>query len=75
MSFIWQIIKSYKYDKGIEVFRDLNFKIKAFEKVGIVGVFGAGKSTLIFLLLKNFTTTSGDIIIDSICSVSWFKLS
>ena len=56
---------SFDYgEDGNAVIKNLNLKIKAGEKVGIVGHSGAGKSTLISLLLKNFKVTAGDIIID-----------
>lgn len=63
---------SFEYEKNNKIFNQLNIKIKAGEKVGLVGFSGAGKSTLISLLLKNFQASSGDILIDnqSIYSVS-----
>ena len=62
----------FNYENNRTIFNNLNLHIKCAEKVGIVGKTGAGKSTLISLLLKNFKLTSGDIIIDnqSICDVS-----
>lgn len=56
---------SFLYDKKTQVFSNLNLKIKAGEKVGLVGKSGAGKSTLINLLLKYFKINSGSIFIDS----------
>jgi ATP-binding cassette subfamily B protein len=62
----------FNYENNSAIFNNLNLHVKAGEKVGIVGHSGAGKSTFISLLLKNFKITSGDIIIDnqSICDVS-----
>jgi ATP-binding cassette, subfamily B, bacterial len=56
---------SFAYGQGNPVFSDLNLKIKAGEKIGLIGHSGAGKSTLISLLLKNFKPTKGAILIDN----------
>jgi len=47
------------------IFKDLNLRIKAGEKLAIVGVNGAGKTTLIKLLLRFYQTTDGDILINN----------
>jgi ATP-binding cassette subfamily B protein len=46
------------------IFKDLNLIIKPGEKVGLVGHSGAGKSSLINLLLQYFQQNQGDILID-----------
>ncbi|NCP66317.1 MAG: ABC transporter ATP-binding protein [Paraglaciecola sp.] len=46
------------------VFNDLNIVIKAGEKVGLVGRSGAGKSSLVNLLLRFYDVQSGQILID-----------
>jgi ATP-binding cassette, subfamily B, bacterial len=46
------------------IFKDLNLTIHAGEKVGIVGFTGAGKSTLINLLLKIFKPQQGYVLLD-----------
>jgi ATP-binding cassette, subfamily B, bacterial len=56
---------SFEYNKNKKIFSGLNINIKAGEKVGLVGFSGAGKSSLVSLLLKNFKAKSGDIIIDN----------
>lgn len=48
-----------------KVFNKLSFKIKAGEKVGIVGASGSGKSTLINLLQRAYDIQSGEILIDN----------
>src|SRR5688572_24242769 len=46
------------------VLRNVSFEVKPGERVGIVGATGAGKSTLISLLLRFYDVTSGRILID-----------
>ena len=53
----------FGYDKK-KVFNNLSFKIKAREKVGLVGVSGSGKSTLINLLQRAYDIEAGEILID-----------
>ena len=53
----------FGYDNK-KVFNKLSFKIKAKEKIGIVGASGSGKSTLINLLQRAYDIQSGEILID-----------
>jgi ATP-binding cassette subfamily B multidrug efflux pump len=46
------------------IINDLNLKIKAGEKVGVVGRSGAGKSTLVNALMRFYDLESGSIHID-----------
>ena len=55
---------SFTYKGGEEVFKNLNLTIKPGENVGLVGESGAGKSSLINLLLRYFESQKGDILID-----------
>ncbi len=55
---------SFHYGENKDVISNLNLKIKAGEKVGIVGRSGAGKSTLVNLLMRFHNTESGIIRID-----------
>jgi ATP-binding cassette subfamily C protein len=58
---------SFGYRKdGDEIIRDLSFKIKKGEKVGITGESGIGKSTVIRLLLRFWEPRSGEIRINGI---------
>ncbi|MBR6598452.1 MAG: ABC transporter ATP-binding protein, partial [Alphaproteobacteria bacterium] len=54
---------SFKY-KRKWVLKDLNLKIKCGERVGIVGPSGAGKTTLVHLLMRFWDPTHGQILID-----------
>jgi len=59
-------------DDGEEIYNDdwilknVSFKINAGEKVAIVGATGSGKSTIINLICKFYTTQKGQILIDGI---------
>lgn len=53
----------FGYDNK-KVFNNFSLKIKAGEKVGIVGASGSGKSTLINLLQRAYDIESGEILID-----------
>lgn len=54
---------SYLGEKS-QVLKNINFKIKSGEKIGIIGYSGSGKSTLINILLRCFDVESGEILID-----------
>lgn len=51
-------------EKSVPALQDVNFTIFSGEKVGIVGMNGAGKSTIVKLICKFYTPQSGRILID-----------
>ena len=55
---------SFSYNDDGEVFKHLNLHIPAAEKIGIVGRSGAGKSSLVSLLLRFYDIQSGTVSID-----------
>lgn len=55
---------TFQYDQDNPVIHDLTLKIKAGEKIGLVGRSGAGKSTLVNLALRFHDLQSGAICID-----------
>ena len=56
---------NFRYgDKSIRIFEDLNIEIRKGEKIGIIGETGAGKSTVIDLIMGLIIPTSGEILID-----------
>ena len=55
---------SFKYRRQY-VLRDFNLKIKSGERVGIVGLSGAGKTTLVNLLMRFYDPNRGSVLIDN----------
>ncbi|MDG1494978.1 MAG: ABC transporter ATP-binding protein [Porticoccaceae bacterium] len=55
---------NFAYNDDERVFDNLNLTIAAGEKVGIVGRSGAGKSSLVNLMLRFFDPQSGQLTID-----------
>lgn len=56
----------FSYEKGINILKDINFKVNKGESYAIVGPTGAGKSTIINLLSRFYNLDSGQIFIDGI---------
>jgi len=54
----------FSYGGNREILKSLNLHIKPGEKVGLVGRSGAGKSTIVNLLLRFYEVESGQILID-----------
>ncbi|MFI3209627.1 MAG: ABC transporter ATP-binding protein [Peptostreptococcaceae bacterium] len=57
---------SFSYDKNREILKDLNLEVEEGKVVAIVGHTGAGKTTLINLLMRFYHPTSGEITLDNI---------
>lgn len=54
----------FEYLPQKPVLQGLNFKIKKGEMIGIIGPSGAGKTTLVDILLRLFEAQKGEILID-----------
>ncbi len=55
---------NFEYNKHTPVLKDFNLHVKQGEKVAIVGKTGAGKSTIMKLLLRFYTNYNGSIMIN-----------
>ena len=68
---------NFSYDDGTEVLSNLNLTLKNHEAVAFVGHSGAGKTTLINLILKLYEPTSGQISLSgknySTASHAWVR--
>jgi subfamily B ATP-binding cassette protein MsbA len=57
---------SFRYNDNIRVLHDLDFEILPKEKVALIGLSGAGKTTIVNLISRFYEATSGRILIDGI---------
>lgn len=57
---------SFGYSEDELVIRDLSFNVKKGEKIAIVGETGAGKTTIVKLLMRFYDVNSGEIKIDGV---------
>ncbi|MEI8173688.1 MAG: ABC transporter ATP-binding protein [Deltaproteobacteria bacterium] len=55
----------FAYDADAPILDDINFSIRAGERIAIVGASGDGKTTLISLILRLYKPTAGEIFFDS----------
>ena len=54
----------FGYDPGVTVIRDFNARIEPGQKVAIVGPTGAGKTTIVKLLMRFYDVSGGSIRVD-----------
>lgn len=57
---------NFGYSADDLVIKDLSFKVKKGEKIAIVGETGAGKTTIVKLLMRFYDLNSGEIKIDGV---------
>jgi len=55
---------AFSYNPGVPVLQDVNFSIAPGQFVGVVGVTGSGKSTIVSLIPRFYDATAGRILID-----------
>lgn len=69
---------SYTYDqeRGVPVIRDVSLRIVKGEWIGIVGASGAGKTTLVNLMLGLLEPSGGELLVDGVPvrgrEIAWF---
>ena len=56
----------FEYVEGEPVLKHVNFEVKKFETVALVGNSGGGKSTIVNLLPRFYDINSGEILIDGV---------
>lgn len=56
----------FSYNPATPLIENLNVRVKAGQRVAIVGPTGGGKTTIINLIMRFYETDSGDIIIDGV---------
>lgn len=59
---------SFGYTPDNILMKDINFTVKPGQKIAVVGSTGAGKTTLINLLMRFYEVNSGEILIDGVSS-------
>jgi ABC-type multidrug transport system fused ATPase/permease subunit len=68
---------SFGYESSMSVLKGLSFSATAGEIIAITGLSGAGKTTLMSLLLKFFSPQSGEILLDGVdlqkIDTRWFR--
>ncbi len=58
---------SFSYSEDKPLIKNLNLRIKAGQKVAIVGPTGGGKTTVVNLLMRFYDPTEGRILVDGRC--------
>ncbi len=56
----------FSYDKSKKLIEHLNLNVKSGQRIAIVGPTGAGKSTIINLLMRFYDIDAGEILIDGV---------
>lgn len=56
----------FSYIPGIWILKDVSFKVNKKETVAFVGATGAGKTTILALIVRNYDINQGEILLDGI---------
>lgn len=57
---------TFSYEEGVQILKNVNFKVEKGQTVAIVGPTGAGKTTIVNLLSRFYNVDDGEILIDGI---------
>ena len=64
---------SFQYDESRHILDDISFTAKPGEMIAVVGLTGAGKSTLVSLIPRFFEPTGGHVLVDGV-DVAQYRL-
>jgi ABC-type multidrug transport system fused ATPase/permease subunit len=64
---------SFTYPDGTQVLHNISFEARPGEMIALVGLTGAGKTTLVSLIPRLYTATSGRVLVDGV-DVRKFKV-
>ena len=53
---------SYSHSGGVPLFSGLSFAIDPGDRIGLVGLNGCGKTTLLRLISREFSTATGQLV-------------
>ena len=65
----------FAYPRQPPVIQGLNLKLRAGERVGIIGKLGSGKSTLLKLVLNQYAPSAGTVLLDELVNTQLEPLS
>lgn len=57
---------SFAYPDGTQVLHDISFEAKPGQMIAVVGLTGAGKTTLVSLIPRFYSPTSGRVLVDGV---------
>lgn len=57
---------NFSYQPGKQALHDFDLKVKAGQKIALVGATGSGKTTVVNLLMRFYDIDSGEILIDGV---------
>jgi ATP-binding cassette, subfamily B, bacterial len=64
----------FAYPNGPQVLHNISFEVAPGDRVGIMGTTGAGKTTLVSLLMRLYDPTTGNILLDGV-EIREFRLA